>query len=117
MSKQQWQRVCDLNSLRPGLGVAAELDGAQVALFRLDDSEQVYAIDNHDPYSGANVLSRGLVGDLGGRPVVASPIYKQHFDLTSGECLEDEAVRLKTYAARVVEGAVELATEELEAAA
>jgi nitrite reductase (NADH) small subunit len=59
--------------------------------------QQVFAISNWDPIGKANVLSRGIVGDLKGKFVVASPLYKQHFDLTSGDCLEDESVSVKTY--------------------
>jgi len=90
------------------LGIGAELEadmqklvgGHQVAVFRLDD-DRVYAIDNHDPFSRANVLSRGIVGDLKGELVVASPVYKQHFSLTSGLCLEDPGVRVPVYPVRL----------------
>jgi NAD(P)H-dependent nitrite reductase small subunit len=74
--------------------------GRQVAVFRLDD-DSVYAIANHDPFSRANVLSRGIVGDLQGELVVASPVYKQHFSLASGRCLEDPAVRVPVFPVRL----------------
>ncbi|MGV9391178.1 nitrite reductase small subunit NirD [Streptomyces olivaceus] len=92
-----WFTACDLGALLPGRGVAALLpDGGQVALFRGRDGE-LYAIDNRDPFTGAAVLSRGLTGTHRGRPFVASPLLKQRFDLTTGECLDDEAVRVATY--------------------
>ncbi|ELS53040.1 nitrite reductase small subunit NirD [Streptomyces viridochromogenes] len=95
-----WLTVCDLTLLLPGRGVAALLpDGRQVALFR-DRAGQLYAIDNRDPFSGAAVLSRGLTGTHQGRPFVASPLLKQRFDLESGQCLDDEAVRVATYEIR-----------------
>ncbi|MFD3502108.1 nitrite reductase small subunit NirD [Streptomyces sp. NPDC058678] len=95
-----WFTVCDLNVLLPGRGVAALLpDGRQVALFR-DRAGSLYAIDNRDPFSGAAVLSRGLLGSLQGRPFVASPLLKQRFDLESGQCLDDESVRIATYEVR-----------------
>ncbi|MFI9829324.1 nitrite reductase small subunit NirD [Streptomyces sp. NPDC051913] len=95
-----WFTVCDLNVLLPGRGVAALLpDGRQVALFR-DRAGKLYAIDNRDPFGGAAVLSRGLTGSLQGRPFVASPLLKQRFDLETGECLDDEAVRITTYEVR-----------------
>ncbi|KOU72802.1 nitrite reductase [Streptomyces sp. MMG1533] len=95
-----WFTVCDLNVLLPGRGVAALLpDGGQVALFR-DRAGSLYAIDNRDPFSGAAVLSRGLLGAQQGRPFVASPLLKQRFDLTSGQCLDDESVRIATYEVR-----------------
>jgi nitrite reductase (NADH) small subunit len=95
-----WFTVCDLNQLVPGRGVAALLpDGRQVALFR-DRKGELYAIDNRDPFGGAAVLSRGLTGSHQGRPFVASPLLKQRFDLESGQCLDDETVRIATYEVR-----------------
>ncbi|MEU4979429.1 nitrite reductase small subunit NirD [Streptomyces sp. NPDC021969] len=92
-----WFTACDLGALLPGRGVAALLpDGGQVALFR-DRDGGLYAIDNRDPFTGAAVLSRGLTGTHQGRPFVASPLLKQRFDLTTGECLDDEAMRVETY--------------------
>ncbi|NVN38727.1 nitrite reductase (NAD(P)H) small subunit, partial [Komagataeibacter swingsii] len=63
---------------------------------------------NHDPFSNANVIGRGIMGDLKGQVVVASPLYKQHFRLEDGQCLEDSAVRLRTWDARVENGKVEI---------
>ncbi|CAL9579516.1 nitrite reductase small subunit NirD [Streptomyces sp. NPDC090994] len=95
-----WFTVCDLNRLLPGRGVAALLpDGTQAALFR-DRTGTLYAIDNRDPFTGAAVLSRGLTGTHGGRPFVASPLLKQRFDLATGQCLDDESVRVTAYEVR-----------------
>ncbi|MEJ8669237.1 nitrite reductase small subunit NirD [Streptomyces sp. NBC_01017] len=95
-----WLTVCDLTHLLPGRGVAALLpDGGQVALFR-DRGGRLYAIDNRDPFCGAAVLSRGLTGTHQGRPFVASPLLKQRFDLETGQCLDDEAVRVTAYEVR-----------------
>ncbi|GGX11731.1 MULTISPECIES: nitrite reductase small subunit NirD [Streptomyces] len=97
---EDWLTVCDLTRLLPGRGVAALLpDGGQVALFR-DRAGQLYAIDNRDPFGGAAVLSRGLTGSHQGRPFVASPLLKQRFDLETGQCLDDESVRITTYEVR-----------------
>jgi assimilatory nitrate reductase catalytic subunit len=97
--------VCRLDDIVPNTGVCALVGGEQVAVFRLDD-DSVHAIGNHDPFSRANVLSRGIVGDLKGELVVASPVYKQHFSLRTGRCVEDATVRIPVYAARVEEGFV-----------
>ncbi|MET7732648.1 nitrite reductase small subunit NirD [Streptomyces sp. NPDC005402] len=95
-----WFAVCELARLLPGRGVAALLpDGHQAALFR-DRAGNLYAVDNRDPFSGAAVLSRGLTGSLQGRPFVASPLLKQRFDLETGQCLDDESVRITTYEVR-----------------
>jgi len=94
--------VCTRGDLVAGSGVCALAGTEQVALFYLPDEEQqVYALSNRDPIGGANVLSRGIVGDIGGRLVVASPLYKQHFDLVTGECLEEEGIRVAVYAVRI----------------
>ncbi|MCK6426883.1 MAG: nitrite reductase small subunit NirD [Burkholderiaceae bacterium] len=100
-----WQRLCALDDILPETGVCALLGTRQIAVFRLAD-DRLFALDNHDPFSGANVLSRGIVGDLGGEPVVASPIYKQHFALRSGACLEQADIRLQTYEVQARDGAV-----------
>ena len=97
-------RVCRLDDIVPDTGVCALVGEEQVAVFNIN--QQIYAVGNRDPFSGANVMSRGIVGDLKGELVVASPVYKQHFSLKSGKCLEDANVRLPVYAARVEEGFV-----------
>lgn len=106
-----WTDICALDEIWPNTGVCALVAGTQVAVFRIaaGDGERFFAIDNHDPFSDANVLSRGLVGNLGERLVVASPIYKQHFDLATGECVEDPDVTLRVWCVRVVDGRVQIA--------
>jgi nitrite reductase (NADH) small subunit len=100
-----WSEVAPLDALTPDRGVAALVDGRQVAVFLLADGS-LHAIDNRDPVSRANVLSRGIVGDRAGVPVVASPLYKQVFDLRSGRCLDDEAHAVAVHEARVLDGRV-----------
>ncbi|WP_395293167.1 nitrite reductase small subunit NirD [Kitasatospora hibisci] len=85
----RWQPVCTLDDLQPGRGVAVLLGADQVAVFR-DRAGALHAVDNRDPFSGAHVLSRGLMGSRGDRPTLASPMYKQVFDLTDGRCLDEE---------------------------
>ncbi|HUP95801.1 MAG TPA: nitrite reductase small subunit NirD [Burkholderiales bacterium] len=96
----QWIAVCRVDDIVPNSGVCALAGARQIAVFRLDD-DRIYAIDNHDPFSKANVLSRGIVGDVQGEVVVASPVYKQHFSLASGLCIEDPAVRVPVFPVRV----------------
>ncbi|MFG1497525.1 nitrite reductase small subunit NirD [Saccharospirillum sp. HFRX-1] len=104
-----WQAVCQRDDLVPESGVAVRLQGRQIALFYLPDQGAVYALDNHDPFSSANVLARGIVGDIGGDWAVAGPLYKQHFRLEDGQCIEDAAVRISTWPARLVDDRVEIA--------
>jgi nitrite reductase (NADH) small subunit len=110
-----WTPVCALDEIVPNTGVCALLNGEQVAVFHVDHGaqhriQQIYAIGNYDANSGASVISRGLVGSLGERIVVASPIYKHHFDLRTGECLEAPQHSVGTYRTRIAEGKVWVGT-------
>ena len=89
-------KICSVAELPVNLGVGALVKGQQVAVFKLHNGD-IFAIGNFDPFSEANVLSRGLVGDLQGQKVVASPIYKHHYNLQTGECLEDSTVKVPSY--------------------
>ncbi len=102
--RHAWQRVCRWQDILPESGVCARVGERQIAVFRA--GEHVFALDNLDPCSGANVLARGIVGELRGELVVASPIYKQHFSLRSGRCLESPRHSVRAYPARVLDGSV-----------
>jgi nitrite reductase (NADH) small subunit len=103
----RWNAICPLDRIVPDTGVCALLNGRQVAVFRVGaDAPRLFAIDNYDPNSSAAVLSRGLVGSIGERVVVASPIYKQHFDLRTGECIEAPHNSVASYPVRVENGQV-----------
>jgi len=104
----RWLDVCALDDIAPDTGECALVGGTQIALVRVGLGDAVYAIDNFDPFSKAYVLSRGIVGDRGGVPKLASPMYKQSFSLLSGECLDDASVRVCVYPVRVSGGRVEL---------
>jgi nitrite reductase (NADH) small subunit len=102
-----WITVCRHDDIVPDTGVCALVHGRHVAVFRIDaDDARVFAIDNVDPRAGVSVLSRGLTGSLGERVVVASPLYKHHFDLRTGECLEEPRWSVAAYDARVAGGDV-----------
>ncbi|HEX5160511.1 MAG TPA: nitrite reductase small subunit NirD [Steroidobacteraceae bacterium] len=104
MTGERWHDVCALEDLIEGAGVGALVAGRQIALFQVHG--RVYALDNFDPASRANVLSRGLTGNLQGERVVASPVYKHHYVLTSGRCIEDSTFNVTAYPARVEDGRV-----------
>jgi NAD(P)H-dependent nitrite reductase small subunit len=99
-----WHAICALEDILPESGAAALVDGKEIAVFRVGDA--VFAIGNNDPASDANVLSRGIVGDIGGEIVVASPIYKQHFSLITGRCLEEPRFAVPAYMAEVRNGQI-----------
>lgn len=103
-----WVDVCALEEILPDGGVCALLGCKQVAVFRLGQGDEVYALDNFDPFSHAFVLSRGILGDKAGTPKVASPLFKQSFDLRTGRCLDEPTVAVPAYPARVRAGRVEI---------
>jgi nitrite reductase (NADH) small subunit len=101
----KYTTVCRLDDIEVEGGVCALVDGEAIAIFRTNDGN-IHAISNHDPCSRASVLSRGIVGTRGDVPTVASPMHKQVFDLRTGQCLDDAAVRVPTYDVQVTRGTV-----------
>lgn len=108
-----WQAVCAVDQVPIERGVCALVDGQQVALFRTEDGT-VYALSNQDPFSGAMVLSRGIVGDRGGEPTVTSPMYKQVFSLVTGQCLDDADVLVPVFAVRALDGTVQVSLAQVQ---
>ncbi|WP_297797603.1 nitrite reductase small subunit NirD [uncultured Marinobacter sp.] len=97
-ARTSWDVVCKVEDLVPESGVAVWTEDGPVAVFYLPHRlPALFAVSHTDPFSGSNVLARGITGDIKGEPVVASPLYKQHFSLVTGQCLEDEDVKIETY--------------------
>jgi nitrite reductase (NADH) large subunit len=106
MNELNWYEVCNLDEITPNTGVAALIEDQQIAIFRVGQEQRVYALSNQDPFSLANVMARGILGDLQGERVVASPIYKQHFSLVTGRCLEEQEQKLLVFPTRIENGKV-----------
>ena len=104
----QWSNICPMARLPVGRGIAALLEGTQIAVFRTADGG-LHAVSNLDPFSGAMVIARGIVGSRGDRPTVASPVFQQVFDLETGQFLDDPSVRLEVHDVRVYDGIVQVA--------
>ena len=107
-----WTDVCAVDDLDRDRGACALVGPHEVALFRTSPDDSLFALSNLDPFSGVSVLSRGIVGSKGDVPKVASPIYKQTFDLRTGQCLDDPTVAVPTFPVRVVDGRVQVALPE-----
>ena len=105
---ETWTDVCAIDDLDVDRGACALVGPYQVAVFRVSDGG-LYALSNHDPFSDAFVLSRGIVGSRAGVPKVASPVYKQSFDLRTGQCLDDPSVAVAAFPVRAVDGRVQVA--------
>ena len=107
-----WHKIGTTDDLVANSGVCALVNNQQVAIFDVpQNSEPVLAISNYDPIGKANVLSRGIIGSIDGKLVVASPLYKQHFCLNTGECLEAEAIQLPVFEAKIDNGNVFVSAE------
>ncbi len=104
-----WNAICKLSDIAPDTGVCALLKDQQVAIFRQARTDKLFAIGNYDPAGKANVLSRGLLAQLGEVTSVASPLYKHHYCLESGRCLEDESLRVPVFKVRLNANQVEVA--------
>lgn len=102
----RWVKACTIGDVPPWCGVAVLLGRHQIAIVRWGEGERLFAIGNFDPFSKAFVISRGIVGDHNGVPMIASPVYKQRFSLADGTCLDDPSVRLPSYPLRSEAGAV-----------
>ena len=108
ITADMWVDVCHVEDLMPEYGVRALVGGDHVAVFRTYDGE-VHALGDVDPFSGASILSRGIVGTRDEAPVVASPMFKQAFDLRTGTCLDVPSVAVAVFATRIVDGRVLIA--------
>lgn len=105
-----WVAVCRVADLVPERGAAALVAGEQVALVRLVD-DTVHAVDQRDPFSGAHVMARGIVGSRGEAATLTSPMHKQVFDLRTGACLDSggkEPRHVRVWPVRVTGGVVEV---------
>ena len=104
----EWVKLCNKDDLTPDTGICALAQDQQIAIFWVKQSDQLYAISNFDPIGKANVISRGIIGSLKDEIVVSSPLYKQHYNLLTGQCLEVPEHQLATYPVRVLEQAVQI---------
>ncbi len=107
-----WIDICPLDDLQPDSGVCALVEDKQVAIFYMPKDNAVFAVNNYDPFGKVHVLSRGLLGDIKGEPMIASPLYKQHFSLLTGKCFEDESVCIPVYAVRIEDNRVAVSLGE-----
>lgn len=103
-----WTQVCALKDIAPDTGVCALVNGEQVAVFRQSKTDRLFALGNFDPVGKANVLSRGLIAGIGEKITVASPLYKHHFCLQTGQCVENAEFSVPVYAVHLKDGMVEV---------
>lgn len=107
---EDWKTVCKADDLTPNTGICALIEDTQVAIFYCKRQDKLYGLSNFDPIGKANVISRGIMGSLSGEPYVASPLYKQHFHLETGACLEEPEHQLSTFDVRKVGDQIQVLT-------
>jgi nitrite reductase (NADH) small subunit len=102
-----WITICDVQDIAPSTGVCALVGEEQVAVFR-SHCESIYAVGNYCPAGKAMILSRGIIAEIKGNLTVASPLYKQHYSLTTGKCLEED-FNIPVYQTRIENGQIQVA--------
>ena len=107
MKNQNWTSICTEDDLIPDSGLCALFENEQVAIFKFSNHDRIFAVSNYDPIGEANVISRGIIGSVDGRFVVSSPLYKQHYCLETGECLEEDA-SIRSYPIRSHKGEIQI---------
>lgn len=103
-----WKTICSAEELTPNAGNCALIFDQQVAIFNCQRTQSLYAVSNYDPIGKANIISRGIIGSIDNEPYVASPLYKQHFHLRTGQCLEDPEITIATFPIRSFEGEIQV---------
>ena len=109
---EPWSAVCTLEAIPQQAGIGARLGSERVALFRFGDA--LFALEDREPGSDASVLSRGILGDVGGEPVVISPLYKQRIRLRDGQSLDDPQHQLRCWPVKLEAGQIWLANRPLD---
>jgi nitrite reductase (NADH) large subunit len=100
-SSESWINVGRVTDFPRDGGAAIRHGKSQIAVYNLTSRGEWYATQNMCPHRKAFVLSRGILGDAGGEPKVACPLHKKTFSLNTGESLQGEEYRIRTFPVRV----------------
>ncbi|MDU2378291.1 MAG: nitrite reductase large subunit NirB [Enterobacter cloacae] len=111
VENKRWQEICGLDEIPEQAGIGARLGRKPIALFRFGKS--VYALDDQEPGSDANVLSRGILGDAAGEPVVISPLYKQRIRLRDGCQVDNGEPAVRAWPVKIENGKVWVGNDAL----
>lgn len=108
---KRWQEICAVDEIPEHAGIGAHLGEQQIALFRF--GKAVYALEDIEPGSSASVLSRGILGDASGEPIVISPLYKQRIRLRDGRQVDSGEPAVRAWPVKIEGGKVWVSSEEL----
>lgn len=109
---KEWYKVATVKDFPADGGAAVLYHGKQIAVFHFADRGEWYASQNMCPHKLEMVLSRGLIGDVGGEPKVSCPFHKRNFSLHTGKCLNDDSYQIEIYPVKVVEDFVYIGIPE-----
>jgi naphthalene 1,2-dioxygenase ferredoxin component len=102
MSTVQWMRVASLSDLGEGEVIGREIDGADIALYKVNG--QVYATENVCSHAFARLSDGSMDGYS-----VECPLHGGKFDVRTGQGLcEPITDDIRTYAVRVIGNDIEL---------
>lgn len=100
-----WIDVIDEGALANGEHVVVDVDGVDVAVFKLDG--QFYAIEDVCTHDGAEIASGRLEGD-----VIVCPRHGARFCIKNGAVLSPPAYEdVATFAVRIEDGRVQVKDE------
>jgi len=87
-------------------GATVKYGKSQIAIFNFASRGKWYATQNMCPHKKAFVLSRGIVGTESDEPKIACPLHKKTFSLETGESMQAEEYRIRTFQVKVEDGRV-----------
>ncbi|KAA5822349.1 nitrite reductase small subunit NirD [Algibacter amylolyticus] len=98
-----WFKAAHINDFPKDGGACVKYKDLQIAVFNFSRLSTWYACQNLSPYKEEMVLSRGMIGDHKGIPMVACPLHKKTFSLETGENLNGELEPIAIYPVKIEE--------------
>jgi len=89
----EFVKVVKKSELPPDTGKYIEVRGKEIALFKVQD--KIYALDHICPHAGGPLAEGGL-----NNRIVTCPWHGWDFDVTTGQCSFNPAVKIVTYKVR-----------------
>jgi nitrite reductase (NADH) small subunit len=111
----EWVSVGTADELRAAGRLVARVAGREVGVVWDPERETAHGVRNRCPHSGAPLCfgrirerEAGTPGQyaLAGRRVLRCPWHGWEFDLESGRCLDDAALRVRVYPVEIADGVV-----------
>ncbi len=94
-----WEKVCGVKEIPPGSSKIVDRTGNAVALFNVNG--QIFAIDNACGHRGGPLGEGYLAGEM-----VTCPWHAWNFNVKTGQCESNPALRQKCFAVKVEKGEI-----------